>query len=138
MDLRPEVVVVRAEDGSEREVAIDDIEVGMIAIVRPGDRIPVDGTVVVGHSAVDQSAITGESLPRDKGPSDEVFAGSQNLTGMIEVEVSRVGNRLPSGDDEFWGRRLQVKTRLEAPQDSTILLGEFDQRVEQLSLLALG
>jgi Cd2+/Zn2+-exporting ATPase len=89
MDLRPEVVVVRAEDGSEREVAIDDIEVGMIAIVRPGDRIPVDGTVVVGHSAVDQSAITGESLPVSRDTGQEVLAGSVNLDGYLEVQIVR-------------------------------------------------
>ena len=89
MDLRPEVVVVRAEDGSEREVAIDDIEVGMIAIVRPGDRIPVDGTVVVGHSAVDQSAITGESLPVSCDAGQEVLAGSVNLDGYLEVQIVR-------------------------------------------------
>jgi Cd2+/Zn2+-exporting ATPase len=89
MDLRPEVVVVRAEDGSEREVAIDDIEVGMIAIVRPGDRIPVDGTVVVGHSAVDQSAITGESLPVSRDAGQEVLAGSVNLDGYLEVQIVR-------------------------------------------------
>ena len=89
MDLRPEVVVVRAEDGSERVVAIDDIEVGMIAIVRPGDRIPVDGTVVVGHSAVDQSAITGESLPVSRDAGQEVLAGSVNLDGYLEVQIVR-------------------------------------------------
>jgi Cd2+/Zn2+-exporting ATPase len=89
MDLRPEIVVVRAEDGSEREVAIDDIEVGMIAIVRPGDRIPVDGTVVVGHSAVDQSAITGESLPVSRDTGQEVLAGSVNLDGYLEVQIVR-------------------------------------------------
>ena len=89
MDLRPEVVVVREEDGSEREVAIDDIEVGMIAIVRPGDRIPVDGTVVVGHSAVDQSAITGESLPVSRDAGQEVLAGSVNLDGYLEVQIVR-------------------------------------------------
>ena len=89
MDLRPEVVVVRAEDGSECEVAIDDIEVGMIAIVRPGDRIPVDGTVVVGHSAVDQSAITGESLPVSRDAGQEVLAGSVNLDGYLEVQIVR-------------------------------------------------
>ena len=89
MDLRPEVVVIRAVDGSEREVAIDDIEVGMIAIVRPGDRIPVDGTVVVGHSAVDQSAITGESLPVSRDAGQEVLAGSVNLDGYLEVQIVR-------------------------------------------------
>ena len=89
MDLRPEVVVIRAVDGSEREVAIDDIEVGMIAIVRPGDRIPVDGTVVVGHSAVDQSAITGESLPVSRDAGQEVLAGSVNLAGYLEVQIVR-------------------------------------------------
>jgi Cd2+/Zn2+-exporting ATPase len=89
MDLRPEVVVVKDEDGSERTVPADAIERGMVAIVRPGDRIPVDGTVAAGHSAVDQSAITGESMPVPRDAGDPVMAGSVNLDGYLEIRIDR-------------------------------------------------
>ena len=89
MDLRPETVVVKEEDGREHEIPADQVEPGMIAVVRPGDRIPVDGIVQAGHSAVDQSAITGESLPVSRDPGQSVLAGSVNLDGYLEVQVVR-------------------------------------------------
>ena len=89
MDLRPEIVLIKEADGSEREVPADEIEVGMIAIVRPGDRIPVDGVVTLGQSAVDQSAITGESLPVPRDAGQDVLAGSVNLDGYLEVRIVR-------------------------------------------------
>ncbi len=87
MDLRPETVVLKDPDGTERTIPIDDVEPGMIAVVRPGDRIPVDGVVHDGHSAVDQSAITGESLPVPRDAGQDVLAGSVNLDGYLEVRV---------------------------------------------------
>ncbi len=89
MDLRPETVVVLGTDGLEREVPAAEVEPGMVAVVRPGDRIPVDGAVRAGHSAVDQSAITGESLPVPREAGDAVLAGSVNLDGYLEIEIVR-------------------------------------------------
>ena len=89
MDLRPETVVIKEHDGSERTVPIDDIVPGMVAIVRPGDRIPVDGAVSDGRSAVDQSAITGESMPVPRDVGDPVMAGSVNLDGYLEIRIER-------------------------------------------------
>ncbi len=88
--LRPETVRVRVGD-HDHIVPIDEIEPRDIVIVRPGDRIPIDGRVVSGHSTVDQSPITGESLPADKIVGDEVFAGTINLHGAMELEVQRIG-----------------------------------------------
>ncbi|MHB8898191.1 MAG: heavy metal translocating P-type ATPase, partial [Thermoguttaceae bacterium] len=88
--LRPETARVRAGD-HDHIVPIDEIEQHDIVIVRPGDRIPVDGRVVSGHSSVDQSPITGESVPVDKAVGDEVFAGTINLHGAMELDVERVG-----------------------------------------------
>ncbi len=88
--LRPETARVRAGD-HDHVVPIDEIERHDIVVVRPGDRIPVDGRVVSGHSTVDQSPITGESVPADKMAGDEVFAGTINLHGAMELEVERVG-----------------------------------------------
>ncbi len=88
--LRPETARVRVND-HDHVVPIDEIEAKDIVIVRPGDRIPVDGHVVSGNSTVDQSPITGESVPADKTVGDEVFAGTINLHGAMELEVERIG-----------------------------------------------
>ena len=88
MDLRPETVTLREGD-AERTVPIEAIEPGMIAVVRPGDRIPVDGVVADGRSAVDQSAITGESMPVPRDAGDPVMAGSVNLDGYLEIRIER-------------------------------------------------
>ena len=77
-------------DGKEEEVAVTDVTVGQVVLVRPGERIPVDGVVRSGTSAVDQSALTGESLPLEKTISDEVFAGTLNQFGALEVEATRI------------------------------------------------
>ncbi len=84
--LKPERATLLTEDG-ERDVSVDEIEVGDVVAVRPGEKVPVDGVVVVGESALDESPITGESLPVDKQPGDEVYAGSLNESGYIEVEA---------------------------------------------------
>jgi P-type Cu+ transporter len=77
-------------DGKEEEVAVADVSVGQVVLVRPGERIPVDGVVRSGSSAVDQSALTGESLPVEKTISNEVFAGTLNQFGALEVEATRI------------------------------------------------
>jgi len=81
------------EEGHEHELVIpaDQIRPDDVVIVRPGDRIPIDGQVLAGSSSVDQSPITGESLPADKTPGDEVFAGTINLYGSLELAVERLG-----------------------------------------------
>lgn len=78
------------DDGREEEVAVSEVSVGQVVLVRPGERIPVDGLVRSGSSAVDQSALTGESLPLEKASGDEVFAGTLNQFGALEVETTRV------------------------------------------------
>ncbi len=78
-------------DGREVNVSALELVVGDIIRVRPGENFPVDGRIKVGDSTVNQASITGESLPVDKFPGDDVFAGTQNLTGAIDVEVTKVG-----------------------------------------------
>lgn len=75
----------------EEEVAAKDLSVGDVIRVRPGDNVAADGVIVTGQGSFNQSTITGESLPVDKKPGDEVFAGTQNLTGVLEIKVSRAG-----------------------------------------------
>jgi Cd2+/Zn2+-exporting ATPase len=88
MDLSPaEATVLR--EGREERVPVDRVEVGETVVVRPGEKIPVDGTVLTGRSGVDQAPITGESMPVDKEPGAEVFAGSLNGEGALEVRSSK-------------------------------------------------
>jgi Cu+-exporting ATPase len=82
--------VIRA-DGTEAEVPLEDVEVGDRLKVRPGEKIPTDGTVVEGDSAVDESMVTGESVPVSKEPGDEVIGSTVNQNGVLEVEATKVG-----------------------------------------------
>src|SRR3989442_5465501 len=77
--------------GDEEEVGAKDLTVGDIIRIRPGDNVAADGVIIVGQGSFNQANITGESLPVDKKPGDEVFAGTQNLTGVLEVRVTRAG-----------------------------------------------
>ena len=81
----------RLVDGKEVEVEVLDLQVGDICRVRPGENLPADGVVVSGQSSVNQASITGESLPADKAEGDQVYAGTQNLTGLVDVRVTQVG-----------------------------------------------
>ena len=87
MDLSPTTATVR-RDGEETTVPVEQLQVGDRVIVRPGDRVPADGTVVEGESAVNQAPITGESVPVDKAAGDEVYAGTINEEGYLEAEVT--------------------------------------------------
>ena len=78
-------------DGQETDIPIEDVAVGDLVIVRPGERIPVDGIVIDGHSAVDESMLTGESLPVDKKPGDEVVGATTNKQGTLKFEATKVG-----------------------------------------------
>ncbi|HXH24280.1 MAG TPA: heavy metal translocating P-type ATPase, partial [Vicinamibacterales bacterium] len=90
IDLSPRDAVLKTA-GGERRVPVDALRPGQHILVRPGDKVPVDGRIVGGQSDVNEAPITGESLPRDKGAGDEVFAGSINGHGALEIEVTRVG-----------------------------------------------
>ena len=87
MDLSPTEATVR-RDGEEQTIPADDVEVGDTVIVRPGEKIPVDGQVIEGESAVNQAPITGESVPVDKTAEDDVFAGTINEEGYLEVRAT--------------------------------------------------
>ena len=94
------LTVVKAHlisDEGEREVDGDQLRPGDHIRLRPGDAIPADGKVLSGNSAVDQSSITGESIPEEAGPGSEVFAGTMNVSGVLEVEVTRVGGATTLG-----------------------------------------
>ncbi|MFN6993017.1 MAG: heavy metal translocating P-type ATPase [Aquincola tertiaricarbonis] len=88
LSLTPQTAQVRQPDGRWAEQPAAGVPVGAVLRVRPGERIPLDGTVVAGRSAVDQSAVTGESIPVDKTEGDPVFAGTVNQAGALELRVS--------------------------------------------------
>ena len=90
MDLSPKTAIVR-KDGVDTEIPVEDVRVGDMIVVRSGGRIPVDGTVINGRGAVDQSALTGESVPVEKQPGDAVSAGTINTEGYLEFRADKVG-----------------------------------------------
>jgi len=90
MNLAPKTAVV-IRDGKETEVAVDEVQKGDIFVVRPGGSIPVDGVIIDGECAVNESALTGESIPVDKQKGDSVSAATINLSGYIRCEATRVG-----------------------------------------------
>ena len=90
MDLRPETAVV-LRDGVEQTIPAEQVRVGDIVVVRSGGRIPVDGTVIEGRGSVDQSALTGESVPVDKAPGDTVAAATVNMAGYFTFRADKVG-----------------------------------------------
>jgi Cd2+/Zn2+-exporting ATPase len=89
MNMRPDVARVRQSDGSEKEIPVEEVQVGDVLIVRPGERFAVDGKVLEGSTAADQSAITGESIPVDKTVGDDIFGGTMNTLGAVAVTVTR-------------------------------------------------
>ncbi len=90
MDLRPRKAYI-IRDGIEVEVTIDEVDVGDIVLVHPGEKIPVDGVVVDGRSSIDESMLTGESLPVEKAPGDDVIGGTINKLGLLKFEATKVG-----------------------------------------------
>ncbi|MFW6190889.1 MAG: heavy metal translocating P-type ATPase, partial [Candidatus Bipolaricaulota bacterium] len=90
-DLSPDTAVIR-RNGSEEEVPVESVEVGERVLIKPGSKVPVDGKVVDGSTAINQAPITGESIPVDKAEGDEVFAGTINQGGYLEIEATGVSS----------------------------------------------
>ena len=90
MKLKPETATV-IRDGVETEISVDDVKKDDIFVVRPGGKIPVDGIVVEGEASVDESALTGESIPVDKAANDGISAATMNLSGFIKCRATKVG-----------------------------------------------
>lgn len=90
MGLAPKTAIV-IKDGKEYEVPVDEVEINHVILVKPGDSIPVDGVVLEGVTSVDESLLTGESIPVEKKPGDQVYAASINKNGMIQFKATKVG-----------------------------------------------
>ncbi|RLM44371.1 heavy metal translocating P-type ATPase [Haloarcula sp. Atlit-47R] len=92
LEMEADTATVVREDGSEEEIPIDEVGVGDRLKVRPGEKVPTDGVVVDGDSAVDESMVTGESVPVEKGEGDEVIGSTVNQNGVLEIEATKVGS----------------------------------------------
>ncbi len=108
------------EDGEEKEIPVEEVEIGDVMIVKPGEKIPTDGKVISGRSAIDESMATGESMPVKKEEGDEVIGGTINKQGALRVEAARVG------EDTFLS---QVIKMVEEAQGSKVPIQEFADKV---------
>ncbi|MGZ4884786.1 MAG: heavy metal translocating P-type ATPase [Halobacteriota archaeon] len=90
IQLKPESATL-VKEGVERVISADEVQVGDIILVRPGEKIPVDAVVIEGHSAVDESLLTGEAMPVDKQPGDEVIGATINREGLLKLKATKVG-----------------------------------------------
>jgi len=131
MALAPADALVRDAAG-ERRVSLDDIAIGAVIVVRPGDKVPLDGDVVAGRSAVNQAPITGESLPVEKAAGDGVFAGTINGRGAIEVRVTRLRR------DTTLARIIHLVERAQAQRAPAQTLVERFARVYTPAVIALA
>ncbi|HEY69673.1 MAG TPA: cation-translocating P-type ATPase [Anaerolineae bacterium] len=111
-DLAPKTAIVR-RDGKEQSVPVEDLQIGETIIVLPGERLPIDGEVLVGRSAVNQAPITGESIPVQKAPRDQVFAGTLNGGGALEIQVVKLAR------DSTLARVQQLVERAQAQKSPT-------------------
>ncbi|MFQ6012579.1 MAG: heavy metal translocating P-type ATPase [Thermoplasmata archaeon] len=119
MDLAPGQATI-LHDGREVEVRVEEVKVGDTVVVRPGERIPVDGVVIQGVSSVDESMITGESLPVEKGPGDEVVGATINRSGLLHFEATKVGRDTTLS---------QIISLVEDAQQSTAPIQQLADRV---------
>lgn len=88
MDIRPDYANIE-QDGALEQVDPDEVEVGTIIVVQPGEKVPIDGVIVEGSSTLDTGALTGESLPRETAPGDEIISGCINLSGVLKIRTTR-------------------------------------------------
>ena len=121
-DLAPKTALVR-RDGKEQELPVESLQLEDVVIVRPGVRIPVDGVILIGNSGVDQASVTGESLPVDKVPGDQVFASAVNGEGALEVKVTRLAK------DSTLARVMKMVEEAQAQKSPTQQTVEKFERV---------
>lgn len=89
MDIRPDYANIEKEDGTLEQVDPDEVAIGTVIVVRPGEKVPIDGTVVEGSSTLNTSALTGESAPRETAVGDDIISGCVNLSGLLKIRTTR-------------------------------------------------
>jgi len=113
MKIAPKFATIISGD-EERERSISEIKIGDILLVKPGGRIPVDGTVVSGITSIDESSITGEPIPVEKGVGDRVYAGGLNHNGVVKIKANKIG------EDSTLGRVIELVSEAEAHQPESV------------------
>jgi Cd2+/Zn2+-exporting ATPase len=88
MDIRPDYANIESEDGTLERVDPDEVEAGSVIVVQPGEKVPIDGVVIEGASALNTSALTGESVPREVSVDDTVLSGSVNMSGVLKIRTT--------------------------------------------------
>jgi len=131
IDLTPADALLRDTRG-ERRVPVDDIHVGAVIVVRPGEKIPLDGTVVAGFSEVNQAPVTGESLPAEKAPGEGVFAGTINGRGALEIQVTKLRR------DTTLARIIHLVERAQAQRAPSQALVERFARIYTPAVIVLA
>ncbi|MEW6401301.1 MAG: heavy metal translocating P-type ATPase [Chloroflexota bacterium] len=129
-DLAPKTALVRRE-GKEQELPVESIQIGDIVVVRPGVRIPVDGAIQNGNSAIDQSPVTGESIPVEKSSGDTVFTGTINGEGALEIQVTRLAK------DSTLSRVMKMVEEAQAQKSPTQHTVEKFERIFVPAVLTL-
>lgn len=137
MALRPDEANVRTPDGQTKRIAVEAVKLGDVVVVRAGERIPVDGIILTGQSAIDQSSVTGESVPVDKTKDDPVFAGTVNGPGVLELNVTK------SASESTLARMITLVTEAQSQRSPSERFSDwFGQRYTIFvllgSALALG
>ena len=89
MDIRPDYANIEDENGNLEQVDPDEVEIGSIIVVKPGEKVPIDGIIIEGSSTLNTSALTGESLPREASTNDEVISGCINMTGLLKIKTTK-------------------------------------------------
>lgn len=89
MDIRPDYANIEDDSGNIVQVDPDEVEIGSIIIVKPGEKIPIDGKIIEGTSSLNTSALTGESLPQEVTTNDEVISGCINITGLLKIKTTK-------------------------------------------------
>jgi Cu+-exporting ATPase len=132
LDLQPDTARRVEEGGTVSEVDVGDLAVGDRVRVKPGESVPIDGTVIDGESAVDESLATGESIPEEKGPGDEVIGGSINETGSLLIEVNA------TGENAFLGRVARQIEEARAMKPGIVQLADRVLRYFVPGVLLIG
>lgn len=131
LKLRPNEALLR-QDGTTKVVAVDALNIGDVVVIKPGERFPIDGTVIDGSSTVDQSPITGESMPVQKMPGDVVFAGTVNQNGSLDVRVTR------QAQDTTLARIIKmVEEAQDQRAETQRFLDEFEQKYALFVIVAV-
>ena len=122
-DISPKKAIVKLANGDTKEILVEELELKQIVIVKSGQVIPCDGIIISGYSNINQAAITGESIPVEKNINDNVFAGTMNGEGLLEIEVSKLAK------DTTLSRMLRMITEAETQKSPTQMFAEKFERI---------